>query len=97
MNFKDLQFSLGKLTTGAYSHLAKKNPLQKQDTKALAAWIFEERNLLYVMRMLAYQHGETNRAFQDWIKEELREGKEDDNRDLEVVICLVLRTHTRAV
>lgn len=83
MNFKDLQFSLGKLTTGAYSHFARNNPLQKQDTKALSAWIFEERNDLYVTRMRAYHHGETLRAFEHWIKEEHQEGKEDA-RDLEV-------------
>lgn len=85
MNFKDLQFSLGKFSTSAYSHLARKNPLMKQDTKALSNWIFEERNELYVMRMLAYHRTETNRAFVDWTKEERQEGKEADTRDLEVL------------
>lgn len=94
MNFKDLQFSLGKLTNEAYSHLARKNPLQKQDTKTLSQWIFEERNELYVMRMLAYHHSETNKAMEAWIREECSGEKAKENRDLEVSFCVFAITGT---
>ena len=90
MNFRDLQFSIGKLTTGAYSHLAKKNPLQKQDTRALSSWIFEERNSLYIMKMLAYHRSETNQAFDQWIKDEVKE-KPSDNKDLEDISDKLLK------
>ncbi|SAM06274.1 hypothetical protein [Absidia glauca] len=66
MNFKDLQFSLGKLSSDVKSHMAKKNPLHKQDTKALSVWIFQERNDLATMRTLAYRRGETNKSFREW-------------------------------
>lgn len=92
MNFKDLQFSLGKLTNEAYSHLARKNPLQKQDTKTLSQWIFEERNELYVMRMLAYHHSETNKAMEAWIREECSGEKAKENKDLEVTWLTIRET-----
>ncbi|KAJ8655079.1 hypothetical protein O0I10_009286 [Lichtheimia ornata] len=97
MNFKDLQFSLGKLTNEAYSHLARKNPLQKQDTKTLSQWIFEERNELYVMRMLAYHHSETNKAMEAWIREECSGEKAKENKDLEDIgnkLLILLRKQT---
>ena len=94
MNFKDLQFSIGKLTTGAYSHLAKKNPLQKQDTKALSSWIFEERNALYLMRMNGHQHNESNQAFNQWLKDELNENA-TNNKDLEDIGDKLLRLLTK--
>ncbi|KAI7847643.1 Eisosome component PIL1-domain-containing protein [Circinella umbellata] len=94
MNFKDLQFSIGKLTTGAYSHLAKKNPLQKQDTKALSSWIFEERNALYLMRMNGHQHNESNQAFNQWLKDEVNENA-TNNKDLEDIGDKLLRLLTK--
>ncbi|CAO3593341.1 unnamed protein product [Absidia cylindrospora] len=66
MNFKDLQFSLGKLSSDVKSHMAKNNPLHKQDTKALSVWIFQERNDLATMRTLAYRRGETTKSFREW-------------------------------
>ncbi|KAI9316000.1 Eisosome component PIL1-domain-containing protein [Dichotomocladium elegans] len=82
MNFKDLQFSIGKLTTAAQSHIARKNPLQNQETKTLSGWIFEERNVLSNMRTLTYHHSETNKAMDEWINEECQNAKEEDNKDL---------------
>ncbi|KAI9303820.1 hypothetical protein BJ944DRAFT_164758 [Cunninghamella echinulata] len=67
MNFKDLQFSLGKLSSDVKTHIAKKNPLHKQDTKTLSLWIFHERNDLATMKTLAYRKGETNKSFKEWI------------------------------
>ncbi|KAI8327697.1 Eisosome component PIL1-domain-containing protein [Chlamydoabsidia padenii] len=83
MNFKDLQYSIGKLTTDVRSQLARNNPLQKQDTKALSMWIFNERNNLAMMRTLAYQQAETIKVFQQWTKEELSNDKEENGRDIE--------------
>ncbi|KAI8068293.1 hypothetical protein BC940DRAFT_221857, partial [Gongronella butleri] len=70
MSFRDLQFSLGRLTTDIHAKLAEKNPMQKQETKTLSMWIFNERNNLATMRTLGYQHSETNKMFQQWAKEE---------------------------
>ncbi|ORX59006.1 hypothetical protein DM01DRAFT_1333599 [Hesseltinella vesiculosa] len=83
MNFKDLQFSIGRLTTDVHSKLARNNPLQKQDTKTLSMWIFNERNNLASMRTLAYQHSETNKMFKEWAKEELINDKGESSRDIE--------------
>ncbi|ORZ12243.1 Eisosome component PIL1-domain-containing protein [Absidia repens] len=83
MNFKDLQYSIGRLTTDVRGQLARNNPLQKQDTKALSMWIFNERNNLATMRTLAYQQSETNKVFQQWTKEELLNDKDENGRDIE--------------
>lgn len=83
MNFKDLQYSIGRLTTDVRSQLARNNPLQKQDTKALSMWIFNERNNLAMMRTLAYQQAETIKVFQQWTKEELSNDKDENGRDIE--------------
>ncbi|KAI9305798.1 hypothetical protein BJ944DRAFT_239335, partial [Cunninghamella echinulata] len=83
MNFKDLQYSIGRLTTDVRSQIVKKNPLQKQDTKSLSMWIYNERNNLASMRTLAYQHSETNKFFQQWTKEELLNDKGENGRDIE--------------
>ncbi|KAI7889685.1 Eisosome component PIL1-domain-containing protein [Mucor mucedo] len=77
MNFKDLQFNIGKLSTNVKSHVAKNNPLQNPDTRALNLWLFEERDDLSNMRTNTYHHAETNKAFLDWVKEELVKNKED--------------------
>ena len=69
MTFKDLHYSLGKFKTDVRSQLARKNPLQKPDTKALSMWIFEERNDLKAMRVSAYHRDETTKSFLDWIVE----------------------------
>ncbi|CAO3629988.1 unnamed protein product [Cunninghamella blakesleeana] len=83
MNFKDLQYSIGKLTTDVRSRIVEKNPLQKQDTKALSMWIFNERNNLASIRTLAYQYSETNKFFRQWTKEELLNDKGENGRDIE--------------
>lgn len=84
MNFKDLQFSIGKFKADVSSQLAKNNPLQKQDTKTLSLWIFQERNDLASMRTMAYERSETNKALKQWVKEEVDEEKRENGRDLEV-------------
>lgn len=84
MNFKDLQFSYNKFKTDVQSQLAKNNPMQKQDTKALSMWIFQERSDLATMRTMAYQRTETNKALKAWVKEEVEEEKPENGRDLEV-------------
>lgn len=71
MNFKDLQFNLNKLTSNAKSQVAKKNPLQNHDTRALNLWLFEERNDLASIKTSAHHHAETNKAFLEWVKEEM--------------------------
>jgi hypothetical protein len=86
MNFKDLQFSIGKLKADVHSQIARNNPMQKQDTKALSLWIFQERNDLATLRTLAYQHSETNKALKGWIKEEIAEEKPENARDLEDLV-----------
>lgn len=86
MNFKDLQFNLGKLTTNVKSQVAKNNPLQNHDTRSLNLWLFEERNDLAYMRTSSYHHAETNKAFLEWVKEELVKNRENDeySQDIEV-------------
>ncbi|KAI9271337.1 Eisosome component PIL1-domain-containing protein [Sporodiniella umbellata] len=83
MNFKDLQYSIGKLKSDVQTHLAKNNPMQKQDTKGLSLWIFEERNDLASMKTLSYQKSETNKALKSWIDEDMAG---DNTRDLEDVV-----------
>ncbi|KAI8098904.1 Eisosome component PIL1-domain-containing protein [Halteromyces radiatus] len=80
MNFKDLQFSLGKLSSDVKSHMAKNNPLHKQDTKALSVWIFQERNDLATMRTLAYRRRETTKSFREWATQP---DQDDDFTDLQ--------------
>lgn len=86
MNFKDLQFNIGKLTTNVKSQVARNNPLQNHDTRSLNLWLFEERNDLSFMRTTAYHHAETNKAFLEWIKDELEKNKQHENysEDIEV-------------
>ncbi|KAI8990871.1 hypothetical protein BDF20DRAFT_6699 [Mycotypha africana] len=86
MNFKDLQFSIGKLKADVHSQIAKNNPLQKQDTKALSMWIFQERNDLATMRTKAYKQSETIKALKEWVKEEVAEETIDNSRDLEDLV-----------
>ena len=69
MAFKDLHYSLGKFKTDVRSQLARNNPMQKPDTKALSMWIFEERNDLAAMRVSAYHRVETTKSFTGWIDE----------------------------
>lgn len=85
MNFKDLQYSIGKLKSDVQTHLAKNNPMQKQDTKSLSLWIFEERNDLASMRTLGYQRSETNKALKTWVSEDMTG---ENTKDLEVNIIL---------
>ncbi|GAN01336.1 hypothetical protein MAM1_0006d00769 [Mucor ambiguus] len=87
MNFKDLQFNIGKLTTNVKSQVARNNPLQNHDTRSLNLWLFEERNDLSFMRTTAYHHAETNKAFLEWIKDELEKNKLHENysEDIEEV------------
>lgn len=87
MNFKDLQFNIGKLTTNVKSQVARNNPLQNHDTRSLNLWLFEERNDLSFMRTTAYHHAETNKAFLEWIKDELEKNKLHENysEDIEVL------------
>lgn len=89
MNFKDLQFSIGKFKADVSSQIAKNNPLQKQDTKALSLWIFQERNDLASMRTMAYERSETHKALKQWVKEEADEEKSENGRDLEVNVLFV--------
>lgn len=86
MNFKDLQYSIGKFKADVHSQIAKNNPLQKQDTKALSLWIFQERNDLASMRTMTYERSETVKALKEWVKEEIEEEKLENARDLEVNI-----------
>ncbi|KAL9541453.1 hypothetical protein MBANPS3_009115 [Mucor bainieri] len=79
MNFKDLQFNIGKLTTNVKSQVARNNPLQNHDTRSLNLWLFEERNDLSFMRTTAYHHAETNKTFLEWIKDELEKNKLHEN------------------
>ncbi|OBZ80274.1 Sphingolipid long chain base-responsive protein PIL1, partial [Choanephora cucurbitarum] len=86
MNFKDLQYSIGKFKTDIHSQIVKSNPLQKQDTKALSLWIFQERNDLASMRTLAYERSETNKALKAWTQQECEEDKTENSRDLEDIV-----------
>ncbi|CAO3685794.1 unnamed protein product [Rhizopus stolonifer] len=83
MNFKNLQYSIGKLKSNVQTHLAKNNPMQKQDTKSLSLWIFEERNDLASMRTLGYQRSETNKALKTWISEDMTG---ENTKDLEDIV-----------
>lgn len=86
MAFRDLQFNIGKLTTNVKSQVAKNNPLQNQDTRALNLWLFEERNDLSNMKTTAYHHAETNKAFLEWVKEEQNKYQSNEiySQDIEV-------------
>ncbi|KAI7904192.1 uncharacterized protein BX663DRAFT_432177 [Cokeromyces recurvatus] len=86
MNFKDLQYSIGKFKADVHSQIAKKNPLQKQDTKALSTWISQERYDLASMKTVAYERSETVKALKDWIKEEAAEEKSENAQDLEDIV-----------
>ncbi|KAI9483813.1 MAG: hypothetical protein EXX96DRAFT_479249 [Benjaminiella poitrasii] len=88
MNFKDLQYSIGKFKADVHSQIAKNNPLQKQDTRALSLWISQERYDLASMRTVAYERSETVKALKNWIKEEMVEEKPENARDLEVIAQL---------
>ncbi|ORX63184.1 hypothetical protein DM01DRAFT_1267041, partial [Hesseltinella vesiculosa] len=66
MTFKDLQYSIGKLSSDVQSHMAKNNPLHNQNTKALSVWISHERHDLAAMKTLAYQKQDTNNSFREW-------------------------------
>lgn len=76
---KDLQFNIGKLTSIVKSQVARNNPLQDQEARALNLWLFEERNHLALSRTRAYQQGETNRAFLEWVQEDLDKSQENLN------------------
>ncbi|KAI8878844.1 hypothetical protein K501DRAFT_194901 [Backusella circina FSU 941] len=82
MNFKDLQFSIGKLTTDIRSQMARRNPLQSHDTKALNLWVFEERNDVASLKTCNYHHKETDKAFLGWITEEVARNPRE-NEDIE--------------
>ncbi|KAI9262168.1 hypothetical protein BDA99DRAFT_69535 [Phascolomyces articulosus] len=90
MTFKDLHYSLGKFKTDVRSQLARKNPLQNQDTKALSMWIFEERNDLKAMRVSAYHRNETTKAFLDWIDEH----DDPDLQDIGGKLAQLIEMHT---
>ncbi|KAI9338049.1 hypothetical protein BD770DRAFT_331567 [Pilaira anomala] len=86
MTLKNLQFSYNKFKTDVQSQIARSNPMQKQDTKALSMWIFQERSDLATMRTMAYQRKETVKALKDWIKEEVEEESVENGRDLEDIV-----------
>ncbi|KAG0172122.1 hypothetical protein DFQ30_011170 [Apophysomyces sp. BC1015] len=83
MKYKDLQYSLGRIGADVRSQIASSNPLQKQDTKGLSLWIYGERNDLASMRTLLYQRSKTNKALEEWAKEECQESNGEEGRDLE--------------
>lgn len=86
MSLKGLHFSYNKFKTDVQSQIAKNNPMQKQDTKSLSMWIFQERSDLATMRTMAYQRKETVKALKDWVKEEVDEEKLENGRDLEDLV-----------
>lgn len=88
MNFKDLQFNIGKLTTNVKSQVAKNNPLQNYDTRSLNLWLFEERNDLAQMRTAGYHHAETNKAFLDWVKDELVKNRDNQEYSQDIEVCM---------
>lgn len=88
MNFKDLQFNIGKLTTNVKSQVAKNNPLQNHDTRSLNLWLFEERNDLAYMRTAGYHHAETNKAFLDWVKDELAKNRDNQEYSQDIEVCM---------
>lgn len=83
MNFKDFQFSIGKLKADVHSQIARNNPLHKQDTKALSLWIYQERTDLASMRTITYERSETIKALKAWIKEQVEE-ESNNAEDLQV-------------
>lgn len=87
MSIKDLQFNIGKLTSKVKTQVAKNNPLQDQDARALNLWLFEERNHLAMSKTTAFHQTETNKAFLEWIHEDLNKNQQDPNYcdDMEVV------------
>lgn len=84
MNFKDLQYSISKLTTQVQSQVARNNPLQNQDTRSLNYWLFQERNELATLRTKAYQQLETNKAFMDWVNDESVKYEQDKEYRIKV-------------
>lgn len=94
MSFKDLQYSISKLTTNVQSQVARNNPLQNPDTKCLNYWLFQERNELAVLKTKTYQHTETNKAFREWVDEEREKNKdtdyEDDIKVMWDILCILL-------
>ncbi|KAH8554360.1 Eisosome component PIL1-domain-containing protein [Umbelopsis sp. PMI_123] len=70
MAFRDLQHSLGKLTSEVRTQIARNNPLQNEETKNISMWIFQERNILAETKTLAYEHGEANKLLKTWATEE---------------------------
>jgi hypothetical protein len=90
MNFKDLQFSIGKLTTDIRSQMARRNPLQSHDTKALNLWVFEERNDVASLKTCNYHHKETDKAFLSWITEEVARNPQE-NEDIEVFYIYIYK------
>ncbi|KAI8978059.1 Eisosome component PIL1-domain-containing protein [Pilobolus umbonatus] len=86
MNFRDLQFNISKFKADVHSQIVKNNPMQKQDTKSLSLWIFQERNDLATLRSLAYHHSETNKALKQWIDDEVEEEKDENGRDLDDIV-----------
>ncbi|CEG84222.1 hypothetical protein RMATCC62417_18059 [Rhizopus microsporus] len=90
MNFKDLQYSISKLTTQVQSQVARNNPLQNQDTRSLNYWLFQERNELATLRTKAYQQLETNKAFMNWVNDEsvkYEQDKEYRIKDVGEALC----------
>lgn len=84
MNFKDLQYSISKLTTQVQSQVARNNPLQNQDTRSLNYWLFQERNELATLRTKAYQQLETSKAFMDWVNDESVKYEQDKEYRIKV-------------
>ncbi|KAG1472081.1 hypothetical protein G6F56_001751 [Rhizopus delemar] len=78
MSFKDLQYSISKLTTDVQSQVARNNPLQNNDTRCLNYWLFQQRNELAALKTRSYQHLETNKAFKEWVYEESLKHKDKD-------------------
>lgn len=87
MSLKDLQFNIGKLTSKVKTQVAKNNPLQDQDARALNLWLFEERNHLAMSKTTAFHENETNRAFLEWIQEDLAKNKDHDNYCEDMEVC----------
>ncbi|KAI8079687.1 uncharacterized protein B0P05DRAFT_445908, partial [Gilbertella persicaria] len=94
MNFKDLQYNIGKLTTNVKSQVARNNPLQSQDTRSLNLWLFEECNDLAFMKKTAYHHGETNKAFLEWIHDDVYKNSDlnysEDMQDIGEALASIL-------
>ncbi|KAF7725062.1 hypothetical protein EC973_000469 [Apophysomyces ossiformis] len=96
MSFKNIQATWGKLGNEVMSQVARNNPLQKQDTKAISLWIFEERNDLAAMRTAVHHHNTINQSFAEWIKDEKKQfGK--DATDIEDIGDKLHRLLTKMV